>query len=188
MRVDDAEDSVYHGLKALPWRPSYLTAMWILCGELRSLYADSTSEDDRPVMALTMDLVREVVIYDESPESIGRARTLVNDWDRVRVAGEAGAPGGLLNVWITFDALAQEIAGLSGRYYATEWVTNAATERWRTWDRPGPIIVDPDEETDDSSPMAQTLELFGRVVSRVTAMQGPEWDPMRIRAQIFGQP
>jgi hypothetical protein len=134
-----------------------------------------------------MDLVREVIISGESAESTRRAKTLVDDWDRVRIEEGAGASGGLLDTWITFDALAQEVAGLSGRYYATEWVTNAATERWRTWDGPGPIVVDPDEEADDSSPMAQTLELFGRVISRVSTTRGPEFDPARIRAQIFGQ-
>jgi hypothetical protein len=34
--------------------------------------------------------------------------------------------------------------------------------------------------------MAQALALLGRVVSEVTAMHGPEWDPKWIRAQILG--
>ena len=35
--------------------------------------------------------------------------------------------------------------------------------------------------------MAQTLALFGRVVSEVAALQGPEWDPVPISTRIFGQ-
>ena len=70
---------------------------------------------------------------------------------------------------------------------ATEWVTNAATERWRTWDRPGPTVVEPDEEADASSPMAQTLALFGRVVCAVSSNQSAGWDPEEIRARILGQ-
>lgn len=87
-----------------------------------------------------------------------------------------------------FEALAQEIARLSGHYDAGNWAPNAAADRWDDWDRPGPILVDPNEEADDSSPKAQTLASFARVVSTVTALTGPDWDPVRIRAQIFGQP
>jgi hypothetical protein len=36
--VGDAEHSAYQGLQSLPWRV-YLVAMWILCGELQTLYA-----------------------------------------------------------------------------------------------------------------------------------------------------
>lgn len=55
------------------------------------------------------------------------------------------ADPGLLNALATFEALAQEIAGLSGHYDAANWVMNAAEYRW--WD----------------------------------------WDPVRVRTQIFGQ-
>ena len=44
-----------------------------------------------------------------------------------------------------------------------------------------------DEETDDSSPMAQTLALFGRVVCAVSSNQSAGWDPEEIRARILGQ-
>jgi hypothetical protein len=59
--------------------------------------------------------------------------------------------------------------------------------RWRDWDRPGPIIVDQEdvEEVIEPSPMGQTLAVFDRVVTRVSGLVSPEWDPARIRAEIF---
>jgi hypothetical protein len=188
MRVYDASDAIYSGLAALPWRPSYLAAMWILCEELQSLYAAWISDDEVPLMASTMDLVREVVIAGESPQAARRASELAAAWEPVIEAREAETPAGLLNVLATFEALAQEIAGLSGRYDAANWAANAAEQRWQNWGDPGSIYLDPDQQVDDSSPMAQTLVLFARVVSEVAALPGPEWDPVRIRARIFGQP
>jgi hypothetical protein len=188
MRVKDAAHSIYFGLKALPWRPSYLAAMWILCGELQSLYADWIGHDEVPLITSTMELVREIIIKGESPEAAIRAEDLANSWDRV-IAVRKGptSPRGLRNTLKTFAGLAQEIAGLSGHYFAGNWAANAAEDRWKDRDQPGPIVVDWDEEADDSSPTAQTLALFGRIVSDVTAMPGPDWDPVRVRAHIFSQ-
>jgi hypothetical protein len=187
MRVYDASDSIYSRLVTLPWHPSYLAAMWIICGELQSLYAPWINDDEVPLMASTMELVREVVISGESPLAAGRASELAVAWERVTDARRAEAPGGLLNVLVTFEIIAEEIALDRGQHDAADWVTNAARHRWRDWDEPGPIILNSDEQVDDSSPMAQTLTLFGRIVSEVAAMHGPEWDPTRIRAQILGE-
>lgn len=188
MRVKDAKYSIYSGLKALPWRPAYLGAMWILCGELQSLYAGWIAADEVPLMASTMDLTREVVVAGESPQATKRAADLADAWEPVlAVREDSDASGGLLNTLGAFAGLAEEIAGICGHYSAANWATNAAEDRWQDWDQPGPIVVNWDEEADDSSPMAQTLALFGRIVSEVTAIQRPEWDPVRIRAQIFDQ-
>ena len=73
--VGDAEDSVHQGLQSLPWRV-YLVAMWILCGELQTLYAPWIHEADRPLMASTMDLIRDVVIAGESDGTARRGREL----------------------------------------------------------------------------------------------------------------
>jgi hypothetical protein len=61
--------------------------------------------------------------------------------------------------------------------------------RWRDWDRPGPIWVNQElaEELVESSPMGQTLEMFYRVVTRVPRLVSADWDPVRIRAEIFGE-
>lgn len=186
MRVYDAADSIYSGLAVLPWQPSYLAAMWILCGELQSLYAAWIEDDEAALMTSTMDLVREVVIAGESPRVAGRAAELATAWERVTDARQDEAPGSLPNVLVTFKALAQEIAGRCGRHDAASWVTNAAENRWRDWDDPGPRLLDPDEQVDDSSPMAQTLAWFCHVVSEVAARRGEDWDPVPIRAQILG--
>ena len=187
--VGEAEDWIYEGLWSLPWRV-YLVAMWILCGELRTLYAPWTHEDEVPLLASTMDLVRDVVVCGETDRTARRGRELARAWRQVLQAREAEAvSGGLLNAWATFEGLAEEIGGLAGRYSGSHWVMNAATERWRDWDRPGPMVVNWEqaEEVDDSSPMGQTLALFGQVVSGVSGTVSPEWEPARIRAAIFGE-
>jgi hypothetical protein len=161
--------------------------MWILCGELQSLYAAWINADEVPLIASTKDLVREVVIVGESPEAAKRASELADAWARVIAARWDETPGAVLNALTTFKALCQKIAGRSGPHDAANWATNAAEKRWRDWDPPGPIIFDRHEEADDSSPMAQTLARFGKIVADVTVIQGPEWDPVQIRALIFEQ-
>lgn len=80
MRVADAKHSVFSRLKALPWHTSYLAAMWVLCGELQSLYADCIDADEIPLMASTMDLVREVITVGGSQQAGARAAELTEAW------------------------------------------------------------------------------------------------------------
>lgn len=80
MRVKDAKSSIYYGPKGLPWHPAYLAAMWVLCGELRSLYADWIGAEEVPLLETTMDLVREVVIAGESWSAVDRAEELADAW------------------------------------------------------------------------------------------------------------
>jgi len=190
MRVRDAETSIYHGLLELPW-PRYLSAMWIVCGELQSLYWGWLNDGDKELVAETMDVVRQVVIAGKSPEATRDAKKLARAWGRLSQSSRADeASAGLENAWMTFEALAQEISGICGQYDGANWVTNAATERWRVYppDFEGPIVEDPNEETDDAGPMAQTLALFERIVTKVAEAQGPDLDPASLRAQIFAQP
>lgn len=196
MRVKDAEYSIRSGLRGLAWRP-YLAAMWILCGELQSLYADTLGDAERPLMASTMDLVRDVAIAGETTALAERAAELADAWNRlrdireeeVRLSALAGDTSpSLIGVWFTFEALAQEIAGLSGRYDGAEWVAGATTDRWRIEDpdQAGPIWMNPDETADDASPMARTLITFGRVIAGVAAARDNDWDPIELRAQVYG--
>jgi hypothetical protein len=187
----DAKDSIYAGLRSLPRQP-YLVAMWILGGELQALYARWADDEVTSLMASTMDLVREAAISGESNEVAWKGLELANAWRPVIEAkdSEPGVPGALLNAWATFEGLAQEIGGLSGRYDGANWATLAATDRWRDWDGPGPIIMSRvnAEEVDASSPMGQTLAWFRRIVRGVAWYAGPECDPARIRAAILGDP
>ena len=188
----DAEWSIYQGLRSLPRRP-YLVAMWILGGELHTLYAPWTRDEQLlELMAATMDLVREAAISGESPELARRALALGRAWKPVLKAGRAdrGVSGGLLNAWKTFGLLAQELGGLDRRYAAADWVADAATQRWRDHSEPGPIFVNAElaEEVIESSPIGQTLARFERILSGVSGHVSPEWDPARIRAAILGQP
>jgi hypothetical protein len=190
MLVQDAKFSIYFGLKALPWPGPYLTAMWIVCGELRPLYADWIRENEIPLMDSTMDLVRDVAMTGDPAPAGKRAAKLASAWGRAlkRRRKEHGLPGGVLNALAAFEGLAQEIAGISGRYDGANWATNAAADRWETWEQPGPISVRRDEEADDASPMAQTLSLFQRIVTQVSHLETPGQDPAEIRARILGQP
>jgi hypothetical protein len=189
----DAEWSIYQGLRSLPRRP-YLVAMWILGGELRTLYAPWNNDEKLlELMAATMDLVREAAISGESPDLARRALGLGRAWEPIlRAAGRlgSGTSGGLLNAWKTFALLAQEIGGPARRYAAADWVADAATERWRDLSEPGPIFVNAElaEEVDESSPVGQTLARFERILSGVSGHVSPEWDPARIRAAILGEP
>jgi hypothetical protein len=185
--VGNAGYWIYVSLVSKP-RRVYLVAMWILCGELRELYAPWTGTGEEPLMTSTMDLVRDVVIGGETGETARRGVDLAEAWDAFRTAHEAEAPsGGLVNTWDTFAGLAEEIGGLAGEGAGAQWVINAAEERWRDWDRPGPIVVNWEhaEELTESSPMGQTFMVFYRVVARVSKLVSPEWDPVRIRSEIF---
>ena len=200
MRVRDAEDAVYDGLRQLGWRP-YLAAMWILCDQLRSLYAEEYAGDEGTLMASTLDLVREVVLSGQSRgqcggsgELAGRAAALETAWTRLRDDHEddTGVSTGLVYAWATFTGLVQEITGTAGpdrHDDAAEFVTQAVTER-RPEPGPGqggPVwINDPGELADDASPVARTLALFERVVAEIPAATAAGWDPVHLRAQILG--
>jgi hypothetical protein len=177
---------IYQSLVSKP-RRVYLVAMWILCGELRELYAPWTGAAEGLLMTSTMDLVRDVVIGGETVETVLRGKDLAEAWEAFRAAHEAEAPGGLLNTWDTFACVAGEIGCLAGEGAGAQWVINAAEERWRDWNRPGPIMVNQEcaEELAESSPMGQTFAVFYRVVARVSKLVSPEWDPVRIRAELF---
>lgn len=187
----DAKFSIYRGLRSLPRQP-YLVAMWILCGELRILYAPWTDDEVMSLMTSTLDLVREAAISGESAAAASRGLELAGAWAPVIAAkgAEPGVYGGLMNAWAAFEGMAQEIGGLSGRYDGANWATMAVADRWRDWDEPGPIIMSQvnAEEVVQSSPMGQTFARFRRIVSGVARHAGPERDPAVIRATILGEP
>src|SRR5258708_17883089 len=130
MRVNDAESSTDQGLRGLAWRP-YLAAMWILCGELQTLYADEFGNAERSLIPPPMEVVREVAAARESAELTRQAAELAQAWGAVRNKREHEASSGLMNVWATFEGLVQEVAGISGRYDGAGWLTNAVIEPWR---------------------------------------------------------
>lgn len=186
MRVWDAENSIYEGLRGLARRP-YLAAMWILCGELQTLYAGEFSDAERSLIPPTMDVVREVAAAGESAELPGQAAELAEAWGSVRDEREPEASSGLMNVWATFEGLVQEIAGITPQYDGAEWLTNAVVEPWREVSHhgQGPILVDPNAEVADDSPTAHTLALFQHIVAEVARAQEGDWEPRRLRAKIF---
>jgi hypothetical protein len=190
--LGDAKWSVYQGLRSLPRRP-YLVTMWILCGELRTLYAPWTRDEEvLKLMASTMALVREAAISGESADVARCGLELARAWaPAIRAKdAKAGISGGLVNAWAAFEGLAQEIGGLSGRYAGASWAAMAAADRWRDWDEPGPILesLELAEEVDEFSPIGQRLARFEHIISAVSGHVSPEWDPARIRAAILGEP
>jgi hypothetical protein len=182
MRVWDAENAIYDSLHALP-RRQYLCAMWILATELQLLFEDRLTDPEQSLIAATLDAVRESVITDDTIRD--RAEDLASEW-RTLIAdrGDQVLPG-QWNAWITFEDLAAELAGRTETYQATERLTLAVTERWRE-PYPGKARrIDPNEEIDNGSPMAQTLRKFDRIVTEVARAQPQDWDPARLRERIL---
>lgn len=196
MKIRETEFGIRRGLEVLSRRP-YLAAMWILCDELRSLYAEWISDADRAIMESTMNLVRDAVVSGESAAIAGRAKQVASDWDLLASKHDDKVPigpantlvgVGLRNTWEVFWYLALELAGIAPPYHAADWVTNPIEERWRVLKSgPGrrrPIHFDPQEEVDDDSPWAHTLERFYRAVAKAGEAQDRECDPVRLQAEI----
>jgi hypothetical protein len=166
MMVWEARNAVYEGLLALSWL-RYMRAMWILGGELVSLYAGQLTGSEQSLASATLDVVRDV---DVAGHLMGHeeqdAAALAVRWGQVIAEGEQRAPGGLLNVWMTFEGMAAEIAGSSAQFYAADWVMAAAVRRWRDPNDLRRRRVNPGEETADDSPLAHTLTTFAQIVER----------------------
>lgn len=185
----ETEDKIYDGLHALE-RPRYLAAMWLLCGELQSLYREQTLPADGSLMSSTLEVVLEALDSGSGSGGEGavRAAELDNRWRSVIDAGSEGAQAGLWNAWVTFQALAAEIAGSAGAFEATERLANAATERWRDASPTGFRWINPNEEIDDDSPMARTLRAFEQVVTLVAESPGVTGRELAdIRSRVFGE-
>lgn len=176
MRVGDAEDSIYEGLRKLPW-PRYLAAMWILCRDLQTAYAGELDTVEDSALVSTVDLMQEVAVSGGSADAARRATELSDAWHQIRSHREKGASAGRVNLWSTLEGVAQEIASMVPQYEGAEWVTNAATERYREIrHNRRHIVVDPDEIIDDASPRAKLLKRFQFVVAEVTRLQEADWE------------
>jgi hypothetical protein len=184
MKVWDVHMSIYDRLHELP-RHRYLCAMWILCGELRSLYAQSLASEEESLMSATLDLVRKTAIGEGVMADTARAADLVGMWRKLIDEQEEMIFPGQLNTCMTFRNLTAEIAGLAEEYYASERLINAVVERWRE-PRNGRLRVNIEEEVDEASPMARTLDLFRSVVAAIAELPDNEWDPVKVRARILG--
>jgi hypothetical protein len=186
--VYEVEESVYEGLRAMGWR-RYLCAMWILCSELRTLYEGWLEDAERMLMASTLAMVRDVVIVGQVTTKTSRdAAALSRRWQAWRSERPSGLPRvnpGQWNALAVFADLTAEVAGTCPRYQATEWLDSAATERWREFHGRARFL-DPDEEIDDATPLAQTLSLFQRVVAGIGHMPESEQDPVKMQAQLLG--
>jgi hypothetical protein len=187
MRVWDAENSIYGGLRRLPWR-RYLSAMWILGAELRSLFEDRLADSERSLIASTLDAVRETALFGGPTTDVGgRAAELTARWKELIAERENDVLPGQWNAWVTFESLAAELAGTAPRYEATERLTLAATDRWREPYAGKARRVDPNEEVADHSPMARTLSVFEHIVNGVAQAPEQELDPAELRIRVLEQ-
>ena len=191
MRVDDVTGAVYEGLRTLDMR-RYLCAMWIVCGELRAVYEDRLSAAERELMASTLHVVSDVVIRGEARGVARDAERLSRQWNVMTTEREAEVMPGQWNTWMVFRDLASEVTATRPRYESAERVDLAATDRWREH-LPGPLLDDPDEEIDDSTPMARTLAFLEQAVVGVAGLPDKRlrevgWDPVRVQEEIFGEP
>jgi hypothetical protein len=89
VRVRDQEKAIYHGPRALEWY-RYLSAMWIISGELRDLYADRLAGPERSLLADSLATVRTAVL--EHQVTQGTA----SDASRLNLAWEALIPDQLV--------------------------------------------------------------------------------------------
>lgn len=191
MRVQQVNDSIYSGLRALDKR-RYLCAMWNVCTELQALYQDRMSIAENTLVLSSLRLVRDVVRQGEATEAMVRdAASLYGQWNRIRSEPRPGVMSGHSNARMVFRELAGEIAGTSESYEATEYLDLAAGDRWRE-DRVL-LVYDPNEEVSDSTPMAQMLTFLQKCVTGVAAL--PEawlndrnWDPQSVQDEITGKP
>ena len=160
--------------------------MWILGDELRSLYADRASDSEQSLIRRTLDAVREAATMGEvATEPAAMAAELAGRWQRLIHERESEVLPGQWNAWATFESLVEELAGSASQYEATKRLTKAATERWRE-PYPGKARrIDPNEEIDDASPMAQILARFSRVVDGISKMPERPWDPVAVREEIL---
>ena len=192
MRVGDVERSIYKGLCALDWR-RFLCAMWLVCGNLQSLYEDLQSDAERSLIDSTLGTIRAVVMAGEvSLADRQEAAGLYAKWKVTIAQQEDDVPSGQWNMWMVFRNIAGEVAGAERLYESADRVNNAATFRWRDEEAEstgGLIVYDRDEVAEDSSPIAQTLEGLQRIVIGVSEisiliMEDVNWDPVKVRLRI----
>jgi hypothetical protein len=164
MRVGDAEESIYQGLRALPWL-RYLRAMLDLCELLQAQYLDRLTTVEISLMSTTLRMVRSVVESGDPASDAATGSELQAQWAVLVDDEDSGVLPGQWNTRCTFQALASEVAGTVSRYSGAERLLLAATERWRE-PYPGRARrIDPDEAVPDSTPLAQVLAAFERIVN-----------------------
>ena len=194
VRTRDAENAIYDGLRALEWY-RYLAAMWIICGELRDLYADRLTESERSLLADSLAAVRIAVLDHQVSDSAASDATALNvAWEQL-IPDQTVPPDqlgalrpGHWNMRVVLADLVGEIAGTCRRYQATERIHHAAGMRFEEKPRPGgrPIRRRPDEQIDDASPRARMLSRIQAIVTGAAQLPGDdERDPARLRARLL---
>lgn len=195
MRVQDAEDAIYDGLRALEWF-RYLSAMWIISGEIWELYAERLTGPERSLLADSLAAIRAAALEREVTEGMASAAsTLASAWEAMIPAQTAPpehmgtlAPGHW-NARVVLADLMGEIAGTCDRYAGAERVDNAATMRFDEESRSGnhPVRRRPGGEIDDASPKAQMLSRIEAVVTGMARLpDDDDRDPLQLRARLLG--
>jgi hypothetical protein len=196
VNVLDISNSVCSDLGDLDWR-RYLTAMWIICDVLRSLYSEELLSGENLLMVSTLELVRDTALTAETKDEanrteylVTRAENLYQDWDGLFTCYGEQTSVGLTYARATFRAICQEIGGTTrpdGYDDARQFAPGAVAERRRMAPpgRPGPIwINNPSEVVDNSDPDLRILLSFQNIIADIARAQPPKWDPRQIRIQI----
>lgn len=199
MRVRDAHDAIYSGLRALEWY-QYLCAMWVICGDFQThcrreaQYGNHADRGDDPMMDEVLEAVRRVVVMITVPPDI--ADSAAKLWVRWKLLNQQGGrqrgpvfAGGLgrWGTWIVFTDLTGEIAGSRRHHGASEHVNSAIRDLWQ--ETPGPApgarwINNPNEQAAYDSDHARALARIERIVTGVAHAE--ERDPVKIREQLVG--
>lgn len=171
MRVWDTKNAIYGGLRALEWY-RYLSAMWIICGELQDLYADRLTGPEPSLLSDSLAAVRAAVREHKVTDSTAAsASMLALAWEPM-ITDHDVSPGHW-NARLVIAHLAGEVAGTCRRYVAAERVGNAATMRFEEKPRPDgrPIRHRPDEQIDDASPKAEMLSRIQAIVTGLAQLE-----------------
>jgi hypothetical protein len=177
--------SINRGLRAMEWQ-RYLSAMWIICGELQDGFSDELGKADSPLIVSTRELIREVVLG--RANYAGDASALYASWEQ-QCAHEDEVSHGLATFWALCRDLVSEVIGDTGKHYASSWIGNAVRERWRTPEERIRVefpVWDPAEEIDDASPLGKFIELLQRIVTSAALYSG-DLDPVLMREEILGK-
>lgn len=201
VQIFDMRFKLYHALRSLQW-PPYLTVMWVLSDSLKGLYADELSKREVRLADSTLGIVRETILA----RSVGglevAAVRLVDRWGRLQemrseerrllaVQRQRRWCYGLPALWLTFTALAHEIAGSAEHHFGAEFVSGAVAERWNfselLSESKVPVRVNFQESVPEDSPAVQTILSFLRIVD-LAANERELWiDPIEFRTRILGE-
>jgi hypothetical protein len=184
MEVLDVKYTIYTSLADMEWN-RYLAVMWILCRELRDMYADELTADEDRLMVSTLDLVNDTILRGNAKASRARGAVLTKSWEQTTQSLEDSASPGRLNIWSTYTGLCRDVGRPRDPYAAAHWIGNAV-EQWRRLPEADVVPKGAAREISDSSPVAKMMRRFMDAIKIVSDLPpDAEINLSQIRSAIF---